>query len=183
MAVIPEEPRKEEPTSKSAVQVGRTTRKTIGIPTDIGDVKSRLAYQEETAKNEVEKVEKQDLNFLSYTQDELENAWNAFIDMRKEKGSEQEVALLKHKFECTNDVVKIQIHNSILEITYDKIKVELQSHLRKRLKNDSIRVELEKLESESKKMLYTNKEKFDHLAAKHPAIKLLQEKLSLDPDY
>jgi hypothetical protein len=51
------------------------------------------------------------------------------------------------------------------------------------LQNDILKVELEKLESESKKMIYTNKEKFDHLAAKHPAVKLLQEKLSLDPDY
>ncbi len=32
-------------------------------------------------------------------------------------------------------------------------------------------------------MLYTNKEKFDHLAEKYPSLKLLQEKLSLDPDY
>ena len=82
-----------------------------------------------------------------------------------------------------NDSVKIQIHNSILELTFDKLKVELQAHLRKELKNDVIKVELEKLESESKKMLYTNKEKFNHLADKYPAIKLLQVKLSLDPDY
>ncbi|MCF6359376.1 MAG: hypothetical protein L3J29_01285 [Cyclobacteriaceae bacterium] len=82
-----------------------------------------------------------------------------------------------------DEIVKIQIHNSILELTFDKLKVELQAHLRTTLLNDSIKVELEKLETTSKKMLYTNKEKFNHLAEKHPAIKLLQEKLSLDPDY
>ena len=79
--------------------------------------------------------------------------------------------------------MRIQIHNSILEVTFDKLKVDLQSHLRTVLQNDAIKVELEKLEIASKKMLYTNKEKFDHLAEKYPAIKLLQEKLNLDPDY
>ncbi len=79
--------------------------------------------------------------------------------------------------------MRIQIHNSILEVTFDKLKVDLQSHLRTVLQNDAIKVELEKLENASKKMLYTNKEKFDHLAEKYPAIKLLQEKLNLDPDY
>jgi len=98
-------------------------------------------------------------------------------------GSEQEAAFLKHTYVRTDDTVRIQIHNSILEVTFDKLKVELQSHLRTALRNDTIKVELEKLESASKKMLYTNKEKFNHLAEKHPAIKLLQEKLSLDPDY
>jgi len=98
-------------------------------------------------------------------------------------GNEQEVAFLKHAYVRVDDTVRIQIHNSILEVTFDKLKVELQSHLRAALQNDAIKVGLEKLESASKKMLYTNKEKFDHLAEKHPAIKLLQEKLSLDPDY
>jgi len=82
-----------------------------------------------------------------------------------------------------DSVVTIQIHNSILELTFDKIKVELQAHLRLTLQNDTVKVELEKLESSTKKMLYTNKEKFDHLAEKYPSLKLLQEKLSLDPDY
>ncbi len=93
------------------------------------------------------------------------------------------MAFLKHAYVLTNNVVTIQIHNSILENTFDKIRIELLSHLRKSLQNDKIRLELEKLKSESKKMIYTNKEKFDHLADKYPSIKLLQEKLSLDPDY
>lgn len=55
--------------------------------------------------------------------------------------------------------------------------------MRKHLSNGSIKVELEKLETESKKMIYTNKEKFDHLAEQYPTVKALQEKLGLDPDF
>lgn len=158
-------------------------KKTIGIPTNIGDVKSRIANQEEAEKNKIVEKAEIELKSNSFTDEDLASAWNAFIDIRRESGSEQEVAFLKHQFVRENDVVTIQIHNSILENTFNKIRVELLSHLRKSLQNDTIKVELEKLESESKKMIYTNKEKFDHLADKHPLIKLLQEKLSLDPDY
>ena len=93
------------------------------------------------------------------------------------------MALLNHEYLSNEGLISIQIHNPILEIIFDKIKVELIAHLRKTLKNNSIRIELEKLESESKKMIYTNKEKFDHLAEQYPTIKLLQEKLGLDTDF
>ena len=128
-------------------------------------------------------VEEVDLKSNSFTDEVLKEVWGSFIDVRRKHGSEQEVAFLKHNYVRAENMVTIQIHNSILENTFDKLKVDLQAHLRLHLKNDAVRVELEKLESASEKMLYTNKEKFDHLAEKHPAIKLLQEKLSLDPDY
>ena len=142
-----------------------------------------MAQKEVEEKNKSEEVQEQEVKSREYSDEELNQAWASFIDQRKQNGSEQEVAFLKHKYVCSNDVVTIQIHNSILENTYDKIRVELLAHLRTVLQNDKIRVDLEKLESESKKMIYTNKEKFDHLAEKFPAIKSLQEKLSLDPDY
>ncbi len=98
-------------------------------------------------------------------------------------GSEQEVAFLKHPYTRTGSTLKIQIHNSILELTFDTLKVDLQAYLRQLLQNDTIKIELEQLESESKKMIYTNKEKFEHLASMYPAVKILQEKLGLDSDY
>jgi len=155
---------------------------TIGIPT-IGDVKSRLAQKEAQERNKSEEIQELEVKSSEYTDEDLKQAWASFIDLRKQNGGEQEVAFLKHNYIRSNDVITIQIHNSILENTYDKIRVELLAHLRTALQNDKIRVDLEKLESESKKMIYTNKEKFDHLAEKYPAIKSLQEKLSLDPDY
>jgi len=33
------------------------------------------------------------------------------------------------------------------------------------------------------KMLYTDKEKFEHLKKKYPALKDLQERLGLDPEF
>jgi DNA polymerase-3 subunit gamma/tau len=38
-------------------------------------------------------------------------------------------------------------------------------------------------EAGSKKVMYTNKEKFDYLAEKNPALKDLKERLGLDMDF
>ncbi len=157
-------------------------KKTIGIPS-IGSVKSKIATQEEEKKKEVIQTDIKETKVNSYTEQELATAWESFTELRRNLGNDQEVAFLKHTYVKAGDIIKIQIHNSILEVTFDKLKVELQAHLRGELQNDAIKIELEKLENASKKMLYTNKEKFNHLADKYPAIKLLQEKLSLDPDY
>jgi len=56
--------------------------------------------------------------------------------------------------------------------------------LREKLNNSIIKIEgdLQKEKSGNNK-LYTNKEKFEHLAEKNPMVKNLQEKLGLDPDF
>ncbi len=71
----------------------------------------------------------------------------------------------------------------MLKITFDHLKAELQGYLRKALKNNKIFVEAIVEETAREDMIYTNKEKFAHLAKKYPALKDLQEKLGLDPDY
>ena len=38
-------------------------------------------------------------------------------------------------------------------------------------------------ERQSKKVAYTNKEKFDHLAEKNPVLNQLKEKFGLDADF
>lgn len=59
----------------------------------------------------------------------------------------------------------------------------MQGFLRKALKNQLIGIEAIVKEMAKEDMLYTNKEKFDHLIKKNPALGVLKEKLGLDPDY
>jgi DNA polymerase-3 subunit gamma/tau len=61
--------------------------------------------------------------------------------------------------------------------------VELQGFLRTSLKNSKIILDSVVEEVKNEDMMYTNKEKFDHLAKKYPALTELQQKLGLDPDY
>ena len=77
----------------------------------------------------------------------------------------------------------ITLSNDVLKITFDRVKADLQGFLRTNLKNGRIILEATVTETAQEDMIYTNNEKFTHLAKKHPALKELQEKLGLDPDY
>jgi DNA polymerase-3 subunit gamma/tau len=55
--------------------------------------------------------------------------------------------------------------------------------LRNNLKNDGLKLEAELHMNESKPLIYTPAEKFKYLSDKHPKLKVLQEKLGLDPDF
>lgn len=103
--------------------------------------------------------------------------------MKKENGKDQEIMLLKEPYSLKENKVVVNLSNEVLNITFNHLKADLQGFLRKALKNNKIILESLVKETAREDMIYTNKEKFAYLAKKHPALKDLQEKLGLDPDY
>lgn len=91
--------------------------------------------------------------------------------------------LLKEPYSLKENKVVVNLSNEVLNITFNHLKADLQGYLRRELKNNKIILESLVKETAREDMIYTNKEKFAHLAKKHPALKDLQEKLGLDPDY
>ena len=77
----------------------------------------------------------------------------------------------------------LQLSNPVQLDILSEIKSDLMIHLKNSLSNDTIQIDGIVNKEETKEMLYTNKEKFEHLAKTHPVLKSLQEKLGLDPDY
>ena len=63
------------------------------------------------------------------------------------------------------------------------IKSSLVDFLRKKLNNNSIQVVSVMKERQSKKVAYTNKDKFEHLAEKNPILNQLKDKFGLDSDF
>lgn len=82
-----------------------------------------------------------------------------------------------------NDTITIVLSNILLADMLDSFKVDLMEWLRDKLENDYISIATVIKEEERGRMLYTNREKFDHMVTKNPSLKKLQEKLGLDPDY
>ena len=113
----------------------------------------------------------------------MDNFWQKFIALKKENGKDQEIMLLKEPYVLDANKVIVTLSNEVLNITFNYLKSDLQGFLRKSLKNNKIILEAIVQETAREDMIYTNKEKFAHLAKKHPALKDLQEKLGLDPDY
>jgi len=118
-----------------------------------------------------------------FSKEDLDKVWQEFVNFRKEKGKDKEVMLLKDAYTLDGTKVTLKLSNEVLKYTFNNIKVDLQGYLRANLKNGKIVLEAIVEEIENEDMMYTNKEKFDHLAKKYPALTELQQKLGLDPDY
>jgi hypothetical protein len=91
--------------------------------------------------------------------------------------------LLKREFAFQENKVTITLNNPIEEPLLQGFRTSLITFLRDKLSNSSLMVMSVMQEFESKRPIYTNKEKFDHLAEKNPALKELQERFGLDPDF
>jgi hypothetical protein len=119
----------------------------------------------------------------TFSKDDLDKYWQEFIELKKENGKDQEIMLLKEPYSLEANKVVVNLSNEVLNITFNHLKADLQGYLRKALKNNKILLEAVIEETAREDMIYTNKEKFAHLANKHPVLNDLQEKLGLDPDY
>ncbi len=105
-----------------------------------------------------------------------------FSEVLKRKGLNAESAILNKPYELKSGNVIFKLNN-LLEVDFlDSIKQDLTLALRDNTKtNINILSEIEV--KEGKKMIYTNKEKYDHLLTKKPILKEFKDRLGLDTDF
>lgn len=107
--------------------------------------------------------------------------WNEFADQRKKFQAEYQ--LLSQPYELKGKQIIVSLLSPVHETMLNNIKAELAAFLREKLKNNTIQVMGDLKSSEDKKVIYTNREKFDYLAEKNPLIKELKDRLGLDTDF
>lgn len=98
-------------------------------------------------------------------------------------GNHQEVMILKEKYHVEGHAITLEIANEALESAFEKVKADVLQSIRDGLRNDTITLKALQVQIDKEKMLYTDQEKFEHLKKKYPALKDLQEKLGLDPEF
>ena len=91
--------------------------------------------------------------------------------------------LLNRDFEFNGTQVILHLTNPIEEPLLDTLKAQLVTFLRDQLSNNTISVVAVMKEISGKRVAYTNKEKFDHLAEKNPMLIELRDRLGLDVDF
>jgi DNA polymerase-3 subunit gamma/tau len=117
-----------------------------------------------------------------FTADQLREAWRQYVETRKIYQAEYQ--LLSQGIEIRDHQVIVPLHHPIQETLLNTIKSEALTFLREKLNNNTILLSGELTEmDEEKKVLYTNREKFDHLLEKNPKLKELKERLGLDTDF
>lgn len=63
------------------------------------------------------------------------------------------------------------------------LRSDLTTFLRDRLHNQSINITGELRVADERKVIYTNREKFDYLVARNPMLRELKDRLGLDTDF
>jgi DNA polymerase-3 subunit gamma/tau len=91
--------------------------------------------------------------------------------------------LLTQEIEIKGNQVVVHLHNPIQETLLATLKSDLLTFLREKLNNSAIQLAGELHTDDEKKVLYTNRDKFDHLVEKNPSLKDLKERLGLDMDF
>ena len=92
--------------------------------------------------------------------------------------------MLSQPYRLEGNVIVVRLLSPVHETMLNSIKSELTGYLRERLQNNTLQVMGElPTEGEEKKIIYTNREKFDFLVEKNPMLKELKDRLGLDTDF
>jgi DNA polymerase-3 subunit gamma/tau len=111
----------------------------------------------------------------------LRTVWDEFAETRKNQVAEYQI--LKREYSYKHPAVLVTLTNPVEETLLENFRRDLIQFLRDRLKNAEITLTVELKEATGKKVLYTSKEKFEHLAEKNPYLNELKERLGLDWDF
>lgn len=123
----------------------------------------------------------QPLTNQPYTFERLQEVWMEFADKRKKYRAEYQ--LLTQQIELRESTVLVHLHNPVQETLLNDLKSDLMQYIRESLNNHTIQISGELKSNDTKKVIYTNREKFEHLAEKNPNLILLKDRLGLDPDF
>jgi DNA polymerase-3 subunit gamma/tau len=109
-----------------------------------------------------------------------EAAQQALVAFANERDIETLKVMLQREFVLEGTTLKLQLDNQIQMETLVQLKQELATFLRQSLRNASIQIASEIVESTSERRPYTAQEKFEYLANKNPILLELRDKLGLE---
>ena len=113
--------------------------------------------------------------------EKLKEIWNEFAEQRKNQVAEYQI--LKREIQFDHPVISIQLANPVEATLLENFRHDFIQFLRDRLQNNELTIATRVQEAPNKKILYTSKEKFEHLAEKNPYLNELKDKLGLDWDF
>ena len=110
--------------------------------------------------------------------------WKGFSEKVKEEGKTNLYITLTSVLPTLSETtIHLKISNDTQQKILDENKIELLNYLRTNLQNDFIKVKTEMSEQIKSDIPYTPKDKFNKMVEENPSLKILQQKLGLDPEY
>jgi DNA polymerase III subunit gamma/tau len=116
-----------------------------------------------------------------FSQQELELAWEEYGKSLQKDWPDLYSTLKKHKPILKEDfLIEFWVENKLLDEKLNQKKNDLIQFLRTRLSNSGISLQIVVVENPKGSKPYTNREKFEYMAGKNPAVRDLKEQLDLD---
>lgn len=116
-----------------------------------------------------------------YTEEQLREAWMEFAEQRRK--FQAEFQMLSQPYKRHQHQITVSLLSPVHETMLNNIKSDLTAFVREKLKNTFIQVAGEMVASDDKKVIYTNRDKFDYLVERNPILKELKDRLGLDTDF
>lgn len=113
--------------------------------------------------------------------EKLKKIWDEFAEGRKNQVAEYQI--LKREFQFSHPVISVRLTSPVEETLLENFKRDFIQFLRDHLQNSELTIIASLEETTGKKVIYTAKEKFEHLADKNPHLHQLKERLGLDWDF
>ena len=119
-----------------------------------------------------------------FTQEDLKSYWNEFASSLKVDFPHLFTTLTSREPVLKeNWQIELEIDNRILEEELSLKKEDLLDFLKQKLDNFQIKLKTRIRENQKELKPYTDKEKFEKMAEKNPALNKLKEQLDLDIEY
>jgi len=117
-----------------------------------------------------------------FSNEELSEAWHAFALQVKEESPRISVTLSSSSPELLpGNTVNLKLDNSALRELFDhSFRARLEHYLRETLQNSSLNLRTTVEATERGEILYSDEQKFNHMASKNPALKDLKKTFNLD---
>ena len=140
---------------------------------------SIMGSMEQAAKKEEEPEPTWDTPF---TQEQLVNSWNEFVNKYKKISPNFAAGLGKYKPELRDGfVIHFHVDNLLFQNDTEGMTA-LRSHLKNTLHNNLYKLEPEVMDKPAEIEAYTDKEKFEKMVQAHPELRKLQMELRLEGD-
>jgi DNA polymerase-3 subunit gamma/tau len=150
----------------------------------IGSVKSEPASSATTGAAPTPNTSSQIIGEAEYSLASFKQEWTAFAEqMRSNHKMLSATALSQLPAQQSPDNWLLKVSSIAIQEEVEKVKPELLQHLRIRLNNKNIRLEVMIDEMDSGRQLYTNTEKLNYLVKQYPKLAELRDRLGLEADF
>ena len=181
---VVEETESEEISKAGQTAEQKTEIKKVLSPKNFSIGKPSIAAmisQSKTADKE-EIVNIANLKNSTFTEEQLQNSWEAYANQVNEKGKTSlwhTLTVTKPMIGDANQIL-FKVFNAVQESDVQAVLTDLSTQLRNHLQNDHIQIVLEVSKDETERKPYTNREKYTRLVQLNPILETFRSKLDLE---